>query len=230
MITKDQNEALLAIGNSALKNSNWADYANYCFDREKGLRKEALAYLDKFLNSTEEWTDEMKIEFTKFLFSYFETFEESDYGAFPQPLSNRLVKPTLEKWCKTEKIDAYPFRWYGTHYHNEEYLFKALEIDPADDLARQRILTWWTYEIYYSVHHLPEGYIGDPYDDMKLIDKIKFQIEQLTNPALREKWAKELEEESELVRNYIDWITSGHPDFGQWGKENKKKTAYSINH
>ena len=48
MIAKDQNIALLTVGNSALKNADWTDYANYCFDREKGLRKEAFKHLDKF--------------------------------------------------------------------------------------------------------------------------------------------------------------------------------------
>jgi len=82
MIAKDQNIALLTVGNSALKNSYWADYSNYCFDREKGLRKEAFKHLDKFLKSTENWATEGKIEFVKFLFPYFETVEDADYGAF----------------------------------------------------------------------------------------------------------------------------------------------------
>lgn len=32
----------MTVGNSALKNPDWVEYANYCFDREKGLRKEAF--------------------------------------------------------------------------------------------------------------------------------------------------------------------------------------------
>ena len=49
MITKEQNTALLAVGNAALANEDWADYADYCFSREKGLRKQAFTYLNKFL-------------------------------------------------------------------------------------------------------------------------------------------------------------------------------------
>jgi len=54
----------------------------------------------------------------------------------------------------------------GTYYRTEKHIFKALEINPADDLARQTILSWWTYGIYYSIHHLPEGYIGELGDDI----------------------------------------------------------------
>lgn len=224
MIAKDQNIALLKVGNSAKENADWTDYANYCFDREKGLRKEAFKHLDKFLKLSTNWTLDKKIDFVRFLFPFFENVQDADYGPFPQPLSDKLVKPTLTAWCETEKLDNNPFRWFGKYYRSEEHLFKALEINPTDDLARQTILSWWTYNIYNSVHHLPHYYIGDPFDDIKLGEKIKEQIQQLTTPQLRQYWTKELEEDLELVKNYIDWKTSGHSDFEKWGQENKKRT------
>lgn len=228
MIAKDQNIALLIVGNSALKNSDWINYANYCFDRERGLRKEAFRHLDEFLKLTENWILENKIEFVKFLLPFFDTVKEADYGPFPKPLNEKLIKSTLIEWCKIEKNDGNPFRWYGKYYQSEEHLFKALEINPEDDLARQIILGWWTYDIYYSIHHLPEGYIGDPFEDIKLGEKIKNQIQQLTTPELREYWTNVLEEDLQLVRNYIDWEISGHNDFKKWGQENNKQISYSL--
>jgi hypothetical protein len=228
MIAKEQNIALLTVGNSALKNSDWTDYANYCFAREKGLRKDAFRHLDIFLNKTESWTTESKIEFVKFLFQFFDTVEEADYGPFPHPLSDKLVKPILIKWCATEKTDGNPFRWYGKYYNSEDHLFKALEINPSDDIARQILLGKWTYNIYFSVHHLPEGYIGEPHEDILLGEKIKEHIAKLTTQELRQKWTKEAEEDLELVCNYIEWKTSGQEDFEKWGQANKKRTGYGI--
>lgn len=75
------------------------------------------------------------------------------------------MKATLEHWCEKENQDSRPFRWYGKYYKSEDNLLKALELNPRDDIARQTLLNWWTYNIYYSIHHLPEGYIGDSYDD-----------------------------------------------------------------
>ena len=49
VIANDQNKALLTVGNAALANPGWTAYANYCFAREKGLRKEAFRQLDNFL-------------------------------------------------------------------------------------------------------------------------------------------------------------------------------------
>lgn len=223
MIAKGQNIALLKVGNSALENSKWTDYANYCFDREKGLRKSAFNYLEKFLKSTETWTLEDKIEFAKFLFPFFENVEDADYGPFPQPLNEKLIKPTLASWCEIEQIDNNPFRWFGSYYGSEEHLFKALELNPTDDLTRQVLIKRWTYNIYHSVHHLPEYYIGDPSDDIKLGEKAQEQIEKLTTLELREYWTKYLEEDLEFVRNYIEWKVSQHSNFEKWGQENNKK-------
>lgn len=225
MIAKEQNEALLIVGKAALKNADWINYANYCFDREKGLRKQAFQQLDCFLKSTDDWLVEQQRAFLQFLLPFMETVQEADYGPFPQLLSEKLVKPVLEKWCETEKTDAKPFRWYGTYYRSEEYLFKALEIDPADDIAREALLKSWTDSMNYSLHHLPEYYIGDPLEDIQLAEKIKLQIDQLASEAQQQNWVNILEADMELVRNYVEWQASGHKHFEEWGQENKRKTS-----
>ena len=228
MITKDQNKPLLTVCNVALTNPNWIEYANYCFAREKDLRKQAFKHLDNFLQSTLNWAMDQKIEFIKFLLSYFETVKDADYDAFPHPLSERLVKHTLEHWCNKENRDERPFRWYGTYYRSEEHLFKALEFNPNDDISRQQLLTWWTYDIYYSIHHLPKGYIGDPNVDLELAEKAKSHIEKLTDKSLKDNWRQELEGDLEFVRNYVEWKKSGHPDLEQWGNENNKRVDYGT--
>jgi len=228
MIAKEQNIALLTVGNAALTNERWTEYANYCFAREKGLRKKSFAHLANFLETAHNWTGDQKIEFVKFLCPIFEAVEEADYGPFPQPLSERLVKPTLEYWCDKENKDERPFRWYGTYYRSESHLFKAIELNPKDDISRQQLLTWWTFNIYYSIHHLPDGYIGIPNEDLELAEKAKFQIDELTEPHLKDKWRKILEYDLEFIRNYIDWKKSGHSNLEQWGKENNKKVDYGT--
>ena len=68
MIAKDQNIALLTVAKAASENSEWKDYAEYCIDREKGLRKQAFKKLAEFIKSTNSWTLDQKIDFAKFLF------------------------------------------------------------------------------------------------------------------------------------------------------------------
>lgn len=212
-----------------MKNPKWINYVSCCIEREKGLRKVALKYLDEFIKEAEIWEVEEKKDFVDFLFSLFETIPEADYVGFPKPLSDKLIKPILIAWCNIEETNNNPFRWFGKYYRSEEHLSKALSLNSSDDKARQTLISWWSYDIYYSVHHLPEYYIGDPYEDIKLSKKIKEQIQQLSTLDLRAYWEKELEEDLELIKNYIDWKDSKHPDFEKWGKENKQKTGYEIN-
>ena len=213
---------------SALKNPLWTDFAKYCIDREKGLRNGAFKNLDNFLKLTQSWTLDTKIDFLKFLLPYFENVRDADYAAFPQPLSEKLIKPTLTAWCDLETNDNNPFRWFGTYYKSEVHLFKALEIEPKDDKARQTLINRWSYNIYYSVHHLPDGYIGEPNIDIELGEKIKRQIDLLTDIKLQTYLTNELEEDLELVRNYIDWKNSEGSDFITWGQENNKKVGYGL--
>jgi len=228
MIADSQNTALLIVGAHASRNENWIEYVQYCFDREKGLRKEAFSHLNEFLSLSQSWTTKQKIEFLQFLLPLSETIQDADYGPLPQPLSERLIKPTLEEWCLSETKNSDPFRWYGRYYRSVEHINKALEIDPQDDKARQILLEWGTYQLYFSVHHLPEGFIGNLTENLELIETVREQINQLTEPELQEFWTKELEKYAELIQNYAEWEKSGHPDLEKWGEENKRLVSYGI--
>jgi len=74
------------------------------------------------------------------LFPYFENVEYADNGDFLQPLSIKVLKPTLEEWCSIEKIDGNSFKWYGKYYRSQEHLFKALELNSDDDLSRSTVI------------------------------------------------------------------------------------------
>ncbi|NMM50776.1 hypothetical protein [Marinigracilibium pacificum] len=228
MISEEQNIALIEVAKGASDNPAWKDYADYCLLKEKGLRKPALSKLNEFLNSTQGWSAEQRIEFVNFLFPLIETIPGADQGPFPHPLSIRLTKPTLEEWCAYEKSDSKPFRWFGKYYRSEEHLHKALEVNPEDDLARETILNWWTNILYFSIHHLPEGYIGDPVEDLEFAEKIKVQISRLVDPERRDYWTKQLGIDLEIIENYLEWKKSGHPDLASWGKENNKTVGYHL--
>ncbi len=227
MIATAQNQALLTVSRAAAQHPAWSAYAAYCRAREQGLRKEAFRHLTTFLAQAAGWTLEQQIEFVSFLFPYVETVEAADYGPFPQPLSKQLVKPALLAWCNRELRDARPFRWYGRYYRDRAYLLRALELNPGDDEARETLLGWWVYSLYYAVHHIPDGYIGNPADELALGDLVREHIQQLTSPGKQAYWTDKLESDLELVRNYVAWKESGHPNLVQWGAEQGKRVSYN---
>ena len=232
MKTRLQNTNLLTVGNSALKNPDWTDYAKYCIEREKGYRKEAFKHLDLFIKATESWTAEQHKEFIEFIFSLTETISNNNCDFIPQMLSEKLIKPVLENWCEIETTDSRPFRWYGTQFDNEDYLLKALKINPADEFARLTLINLSIGVINSDLHHLPEFYIGEPAYDLVLCERVRKQIEKLTSLELRDRLTIELEEYLELINNYVDWLDSGELSFENWGTKynrrtgNKTKTYY----
>ena len=227
MIAASQNQALLTVGHASAHRPGWADYTAYCLAREQGLRKKAFTHLTAFLSRARNWSLDERIAFVSFLFPFMEAVEDADYGPFPYPLSQQLAQPTLQQWCALEPNDARPFRWFGRYYRDQNHLLKALAIDPQDDTARQTLLSWWLYALYHSVHHLPDGYIGDPAEDLLVGEQVRAHICQLTSPNRRAHWTQELEDALELVRNYVAWKASGHPDLVQWGREEQKRVGYS---
>lgn len=220
MITEEQNRALVTVGKAATINPAWQHYSNYCFEREKGRRKEALNELDQFLATAKDWSDEGKIDFLNFIFPLFENIPDASYGPFPQPLSKRMVEPALIAWCNTNPADNRPFRWYGRFYKSEEHLEKAIELNPADDLARSYLIENWMVLIDFSLHHFPEGFIGNPHESILLGEKIKIQIEQLLSPDFKSSWTEKLSRSLYLTQTYINWEASGHPNLELWAEEN----------
>lgn len=225
MTTKSPYNELLTIGKATAENKAWTKYAEYCFDRDKGLRKEAFVHLNEFLKSTESWTEDDKIKFVSFLSPF---YESDRYCPFPYPLSEKLIKPTLEKWCLKEMADSRPFRWYGKFYYAYEYFEKALKINPQDEQARLVLLKKRMYYLWYSVHELPDGYLGEPKEDLLLIDELKVEIAKLTDIKMQQLWTNTLENYTELVKNYIEWKKSGYSDLGKWGEANHKRVSLGV--
>jgi len=204
----------------------WDLYAQYCFARMNGLRSDSFSYLDQFLKIAGDWTFDERKKFTCFLLEYIEACDEPDYDIFPHPLYENLIKPTLNKWCESEKMDSKPFRWSGS----QDVLLKALEINPFDDKARETLLQKWMHQIYFSVHHLPDGYIGDINADLPLLDKIKEQIGLLQNSEKQKDFTQSMAEDEELILNYKEWKKSGADNFKQWGIDHKKKVGYRYSY
>lgn len=228
MITNEQNTALLNIAYLARKNTAWQAYAQYCTMREQGLRKQSLAQLNEFIKQSTAWTYDEKVDFVKFLFPLIESSPDVTDGAMPHPLSKQLLQPTLQAWCSTEERDSAPFRWLGTYYRDMDSLVKAIALNPADDIARAKLVDRKMDVLYYSIHHMPEGYLGNPEEDLVHAEVIRALINGFVNQDKRSFWLRDLEDDLELIRNYIAWKKSGHANLKLWGDENNKLVTYGI--
>lgn len=227
MYDKEREDTLLDFAAITDQHKEWASFARYCRLREKGLRKEAFKELNVFLGRAERWDLDQRIEFVRQLYLFVEQHEHG-VDLFSQPLSERLLKPTLSAWCDQEQADPAPFRWFGIYYADNSYLYRALELDPNDEKAKVKLIDRMLYQIYFAIHHLPDGYLGDAEADIEQTHVIKKEIAKLSDRSKQVEYLKRLDEDVEILENYLAWKASGEANFAEWGQRHQKTVGYSM--
>ena len=234
MISAGQNKCLRNVAALASSNAEWADYAAYCTDRERGLRRPAFQHLDCFLVIAQSWTVDERKEFVNWLCMRLAEFGESDgYGLIPRPLVDQLIFPTLGEWAEVESKDATPCRWLGLFFGGVAYsgmraglshgtidayshLRAALERDPFEQLARVRVIEMLVGDAEYSCHHLPDYYIGDPAGDSTRLAEASKHLTLVRDREHKNRLQSELDHVAQLIDDWVSFTDSGEPDFNQW--------------
>jgi hypothetical protein len=158
----------------------WAGYAEYCRLRILGLRDQALAALDAFIDSATAWPLADKVFFARWV------LHATGYGhgdiAAPSPLFRMLLAPALTEHAALNPVDADSVAILGylhqpseMHPQSEtnplEAYEAALAIDPENALAARLFVRTVLCDVSYAQHELPWGYLGDPADDIRLLDR-----------------------------------------------------------
>lgn len=241
MISSGQNECLRTVAALASNNAAWADYAAYCTDRERGLRRSAFQNLEQFLATARWWSFDDRRGFVNWLCLQLVEFREIDcYGLIPQPLVSQLIKPTLEEWANRDLADARPHRWLGLFFAGVAYsgvraglcqspddayshLRAALARCPNDQLARVRAIDILIGDAEYSCHHLPDYYIGDPADDATRLAEAKEHLTYVTDSEHKALLQSELNDVSQLIKDWVSFKNAGESDFKQWCSDRGRK-------
>lgn len=200
---KENYEGLLSFAQEIESNSELADYAKYCVLREKGLRKEAFSNLNRFIGSAVTWPLSKRYAFVDLLFTV-QHGNSNIYDLMPQPLLKRLVEPTLQQWVQANPEDPSGYRWLG----DEENWRIALSLDENDQISLVRLVERLIYNSYFSTHHLPDGYIGNPSEDMMELNEALGLLPKIQDQSLKDKLARELGDYKELVENYLQYSKS----------------------
>lgn len=234
MIGIRQNECLRNVAGQASRNDAWTDYAQYCCDREGGLRRRAFQHLERFLGRAKSWSFDDRSEFANWLCLRIAEFGESDScGLIPLPLAEQLVVPTLREWAAREATNSLPCRWLGMFFSGVVYpglraglsksaddafslLREALHRNPNDDVARIRLIEMIIGDAEFSCHHLPDYYIGEPKEDLAALAEAVELLFGVTDPAQNARLQSELDHVSQLIDDWIRCTDAGNSDFNQW--------------
>jgi hypothetical protein len=234
MIAAGQNECLRFVQGEADKIPEWSDFTAYCRNRERGLRKNAFAELNRFIIVAKQWPLESRKSFVDWLCSCLAAFRESDgYGLAPQPLVTQIIEPTLKEWMTREILDSTPCRWAGMFFSGvaygalraglanstnaaEEHLREALRRNSADSLARVRLIELLLGDVEFNCHHLPEYYIGEPNDDMVRLNEARDLLASVMPHVEQGRLRGEIEHVTLLVHDWISWRSENDKPFDEW--------------
>ncbi|MBI5775214.1 MAG: hypothetical protein HZA89_15935 [Verrucomicrobia bacterium] len=196
---QDYFESLRELAADTNKFPEWSDYFAYCELLERGLRKEALAKLNRFVSSMLATSFEERRRFVSWL--HHRVWNTGWLNAFiPHPLDTRLAAPTLREWIEREPNAAEPHCWLGTM----EHLRRSVTLDPLSEVASTRFIRCILGGIDYATHELPAGYLGDdPFEDLADLATAEKLLNHVRNLDERVQLAGKIAEVRRLLGDYI---------------------------
>lgn len=166
---------------------SWAEFASYCDLRARGLRTPALEKLDRFLAAAEAWPFEARRRFIQTLCDRKGRVWDKRV-LLPEPLVRRLVRPTLQEWAAAEATDPRPLYLAGLFHDGsleapsaDGNFRAALAVNPRFEPALLALADLLVADVHFSQHHLPDGYIGDPTEDLAKLDEAESLIAKVTD-------------------------------------------------
>lgn len=160
---------------AAAFDQRWSGYADYCRLRDLGLRRTALEVLDTFLAEATAWPLADRMIFTRWVL---DATGFSDFGSaiVPEPLLRKLARPAVREHAARNPESAEARAMAGflrvlddgdplQHYQD------ALALEPGNALAARLFTRAVLSQVDYAQHELPHLYLGNPEDDIALLER-----------------------------------------------------------
>ena len=165
----------------------WADYAAFCEEYERGLRSNAFAILERFMSSVERAPFAERRRFVSWL-SREGDRREGRHRLIPHPLYVRVVAPTLLEWTVVEPQCSEPHVWLGGYDHVK----RAFELEPGSQLARRKLIMLIWGRVDFEAYEL--GHVSNIEKDLATLSEVEELLKGLSNEEDRLSLAAELEE------------------------------------
>jgi hypothetical protein len=189
-------QTLKDVADAARQCPEWAEYANFCREYESGLREQAFVTLERFVSALERAPFSERRRFVSWLMHTTDG-TSGRHMTVPHPLQLRVVEPTLVEWTAVDPKCSEPHRWLGGY----EHLKSALEIDPRDELAIQKLIVLILGSV--GTQELPDRYVGEPRLDLVALEEAEELLHGLSSDNERRQLAEAIQEERSLIRRYL---------------------------
>ena len=173
----------------------WADYAVFCDEYERGLRREAFNILDRFTSSIERAPFPERRRFVSWLLQRAD-HRDGRHMLIPHQFYVRIVEPTLLEWTAVEPDCPEPHLWLGGYDHVK----RAFELEPNNQLARRKLLLLiWGQVDFEAYEH---GYSKKFDKDMANLNEVEELLKGLSNGEDRLKLSADLAEDRKFIEEH----------------------------
>ena len=201
-----------------------ADYqlfAQYCYFRSKGLRKQAFKALDDFIGFCLQQPQTRQLEITLEMLS----------GIVQMPQVHQLMAYPLSQWFKQVLLEqkqnksknSLIYQWLAYLDHDVELYKQAYELDQHNQMVLYALSQFYLNQVDWQTHHLSESYfIGEIEHAYQALMQADFYLKQLQDDMIKNKIIDEYQYYKNLLDAWQKYCQIQSKDsFFDWCTENK---------
>jgi hypothetical protein len=225
---KKNFNGLLALSEELDAHPDLAPLANYCRLREKGLRREALSALERFLAASRSLDcAAARSAVVAILESNARARDVHQFLA--QPLVTQFLMPTLRAWIDDEPATCVPVRWLGILSPDIELLDRALSMCPEDTPVRKMLIERDLSSADYATHHLDETkFLGSVTEVVTALAHARDLIANAPEPEALAHLTSEVHYFDALVADWTAYSKNPIGSFPEWCAKQGRKYEYRV--
>jgi hypothetical protein len=196
---EDYFKTLLDVAKEARAVPEWADYAVFCEQYERGLRPKAFAILEAFMASFERAPFAERRRFVAWVSCQADR-RDGRQALIPHPLHVRIVEPTLLEWTLVEPDCAEPHVWLGGY----EHIKLAFQLDPNNQIARRKLVILTLARVNIESYELGHaGNVDQIKEDLTILSEAEELTKGLLNGEDRLGLSRDIAEDRKLIEQYL---------------------------
>jgi hypothetical protein len=224
---RENFEGLAALASTLREDARLEPLGRYCELREKGLRREAFAELDRFLAGTASWDVATQRSIALTVLAANRSAPDA-HQFLSEPIRRRFIEPVLDRWREDEPGNAVPLGELGLLRRDQRLLTRALELDPADDRVRAALAAMLLEYVAHATHHLVEGtFIGSEADAASALAEASDLLAGISDPAAVRYLRYDLEDLRRLLADWQEYQLAPTGSFPEWCRERNRDHRWS---
>jgi hypothetical protein len=211
-------EGLAEIGAKLATEPDYEKFAEYCLNKEKGLRKQANQAASEFVRRLRSLALPSRQNIAVRLARLQVDFPHV-HQLLPHPIMSEVVQ-SLSDLCRDEPLNVTCRVLLGMLTNDLEHFRSAMLLDPNEQTSIRRLAQSHLDHIEFQTHHLSESrFIGTIEEAKYAIAQAQSLLQRISNPETRGALTKELSGISRLIDEWTTYLEDEPSQpFPEWAR------------